>query len=276
MNNVLCSIEVSIESHFDFFSLISKGAVLNMNNIDAITNLYTRKEQSLQGGQARFDRERENKHILLSFANSIQERDIVTYDHSRRVATYAQRLARYVGWSRRDARDLALAALVHDLGKTWIANDILLKADTLSDGERKKMERHPLIGARILIGCDVHPFYVETVLYHHEAWDGRGYPSGLKGEEIPLSARILTVADVYDVLTSQRPYKAALTKDAARERLLQGAGTSFDPMVVQVFLHLLDITPNFTLSQHICAIPPAITRKGTGQLPPPGSFIAGS
>jgi putative two-component system response regulator len=226
-----------------------------MKNIDAITNLYARKELNFFGGQARFDREHENKRILLSFANSIQERDIVTYDHSRRVGTYAQRLARYVGWSRRDARDLALAALVHDLGKTWIANDILLKADTLSDEERKTMERHPLIGARILIGCDVHPFYVETVLYHHEAWDGRGYPSGLKGEEIPLSARILTVADVYDVLTSQRPYKAALSKDAARERLLSGSGTSFDPMIVRAFLNLLDSEPQFTLPQRICAIP---------------------
>jgi putative nucleotidyltransferase with HDIG domain len=226
-----------------------------MKNIDAITNLYARKELNFLGGQARFDREHENKRILLSFANSIQERDIVTYDHSRRVGTYAQRLARYVGWSRRDARDLALAALVHDLGKTWIANDILLKADTLSDEERKTMERHPLIGARILIGCDVHPFYVETVLYHHEAWDGRGYPSGLKGEEIPLSSRILTVADVYDVLTSQRPYKAALSKDAARERLLSGSGTSFDPMIVRAFLNLLDSEPQFTLPQRICAIP---------------------
>ena len=196
-----------------------------------------------------------NKHILLSFAKSIQERDIVTYDHSRRVATYAQRLARYVGWSRRDARDLALAALVHDLGKTWIANDILLKADTLSDEERKTMERHPLIGARISIGCDVHPFYVETVLYYHEAWDGRGYRSGLKGEEIPLSARILTVADVYDVLTSQRPYKTALSKDAARERLLSSSGASFDPLLVRAFLSLLDSQTNFTLPQRLCAIP---------------------
>jgi putative nucleotidyltransferase with HDIG domain len=226
-----------------------------MNNIDAITNLYTRMERSLPGSQGRFDRERENKHILLSFAKSIQERDIVTYDHSRRVATYAQRLARYVGWSRRDARDLALAALVHDLGKTWIANDILLKADSLSDEERKTMERHPLIGARILIGCDVHPFYIETVLYHHEAWDGSGYPSGLNGEEIPLSARILSVADVYDVLTSQRPYKAAVSKDAAQERLLSGSGSSFDPLLVRAFLSLLDTRANFTLPQRLCAIP---------------------
>jgi putative two-component system response regulator len=204
-------------------------------------------------------REQETRKVLRSFAKSIQERDIVTYEHSRRVATYAQRLARYLGWSRREARDLALAALVHDLGKTWIANDILNKSGALSDEERRKMQRHPVIGARILIGCDVHPFYVETVLYHHEAWDGHGYPAGLQGEEIPPSARILTIADVYDVLTSQRPYKAALTTDAACERLLQGSGVSFDPKAVRAFLHLMDITPNFTLSQHVCSLPKKIT-----------------
>src|SRR5947209_11696534 len=116
MNNILCSIYISIESYIDLFLKLAKALFLIiMSNRDAITNLYTRKERSLLGGQNRSDRERENKHILLSFANSIKERDIVTYDHSRRVATYAQRLARYVGCSRRDARDLALAALVHDL-----------------------------------------------------------------------------------------------------------------------------------------------------------------
>ena len=131
-------------------------------------------------GKIHIERDRETRKVLLAFAKSIQERDIITYEHSRRVATYAQRLARYMGWSRRDARDLALAALVHDLGKTWIANDILNKSAALSEEERRKMERHPVIGARILIGCDVHPFYVETVLYHHEAWNGRGYPVGLQ------------------------------------------------------------------------------------------------
>jgi len=206
-------------------------------------------------GIVHFDRKRENRQILLSFAQSIQERDIVTYDHSRRVATYAQRLARYMGWSRHDARDLALASLVHDLGKTWIVNDILNKSAALSDEERRTMERHPIIGARILIGCDIHPFYVEAVLYHHEAWNGRGYPTRLRGEEIPMSARILSVADVYDVLTSQRPYKGALSMEAARERILMGSGTSFDPTVVRAFIELLDFQPDFTLPQRVCPLP---------------------
>jgi putative two-component system response regulator len=162
---------------------------------------------------------------------------------------YAQRLARFLGWSRRDARDLALAALVHDLGKTWITNDILNKPDVLSTEERRSMERHPVIGARILIGCDVHPFYVEAVLHHHEAWNGTGYPTGLRGEEIPLNARLLTVVDVYDVLTSARPYKPAYSQAEARERIRAGSATTFDPKVVRAFLHLLDLSPNFTLPQ---------------------------
>lgn len=201
------------------------------------------------------EKEQEARKILFSFAKSIQERDIVTHEHSRRVAIYALRLARYLGWNRREARNLALAALVHDLGKTWITNDILNKSAALSAEERRKMERHPIIGARILIGCDVPSFYVEAVLYHHEAWDGRGYPSGLQGEEIPMSARILAIADVYDVLTSQRPYKAPLSKDAARERLIQGSGASFDPDILHAFLHLLDITPHFLIPQRVCGLP---------------------
>jgi len=227
-------------------------------------------------GKIHIEKDRETRKVLLAFAKSIQERDIVTYEHSRRVATYAQRLARHLGWSQRNARDLALAALVHDLGKTWIANDILNKSAALSEEERRKMERHPIIGARILIGCDVEPFYVETVLHHHEAWNGHGYPIGLQKEEIPLSARILSVADVYDVLTSQRPYKAPLTKEAARDRLLQGSGTSFDPAIVQAFIELLETTPNFTLPQRASAIAPVMSRKGTDSLPSPRSFITGS
>jgi putative two-component system response regulator len=203
------------------------------------------------------ENERETRKVLLSFAKSIQERDIVTYEHSRRVAHYAQRLAQTLGWSRREIRNLALAALVHDLGKTWIANDILHKPALLSEDERRKMERHPIIGARILIGCEVQPFFVDAVLYHHEAWNGRGYPAGLAGEAIPLSARILTIADVYDVLTSYRPYKMPLSQTEARQRLLQAAGTSFDPSLVEKFLGLLDHTPDFTLMQHISASAPS-------------------
>lgn len=200
-------------------------------------------------GVAYIEHDRETRKVILSLAKSIQARDVVTYEHSRRVATYVQRLARSMSWSRREASDLALAALVHDLGKTWIANDILNKSGALSEEERLSMERHPVIGARILIGCDIHPFYVETVLHHHEKWNGSGYPAGKTGEEIPLGARLLMVADVYDVLTSWRPYKNASSTIDARACILDDAGTYFDPLIVDAFVRLLDVTPNFTLPQ---------------------------
>ncbi|MEO8973334.1 MAG: HD-GYP domain-containing protein [Ktedonobacteraceae bacterium] len=212
---------------------------------------------------AHIEGEQESRKILLSLAQSIKERDIVTYEHSRRVATYAQRLARYTGWSRRNSRNLALAALVHDLGKTWITNDILNKSGSLSDDERRTMERHPVFGARILIGCDVDPFFVEIVLYHHEAWDGHGYPDGLHGEEIPLGARILSIADVFDVLTSQRPYNVPLTQEVARERILLGSAASFDPTLVHAFLHLLDRHADFLLPQRVCSLPTSIARQAS-------------
>lgn len=212
---------------------------------------------------AHIEGEQESRRILLSLAQSIQERDIVTYEHSRRVATYAQRLARYTGWSRRDSRNLALAALVHDLGKTWITNDILNKSGSLSDDERRTMERHPVIGACMLIGCEVDPFFVDIVLHHHEAWDGHGYPAGLHGEAIPLGARILSIADVFDVLTSQRPYKVPLTQEVARERILLGSAASFDPTLVHAFLRLLDRHPDFLLPQRICSLPTRIARSAS-------------
>ncbi len=200
------------------------------------------------------------QRIVMTLAHSIRERDIITYSHSRRVATYAHRLARHMGWPRRLARDLALSALVHDLGKTWIENDVLHKESALSSDERVSMERHPSIGARILDMYGVPPFMVDAVLHHHEAYNGSGYPDHLAGEDIPIGARLLTVADVFDALTSVRPYKAALTAEEACERIKNGAGAHFDPRVVDAFLALLATRPDFILPRSLCALPSARPR----------------
>jgi putative nucleotidyltransferase with HDIG domain len=203
------------------------------------------------------DTRRGAQRIVRSLAQSIRERDILTYNHSRRVATYAQRLARHMGWSRRLAHDLALSAMVHDLGKTWIDNDVLLKESALSRDERAEMERHPRIGARILDMYGAPTFMVEAVLHHHEAFDGRGYPDHLVGENIPIAARILCVADAFDALTSQRPYKPALDCAQASERLQSGTGTYFDPCVVGALVRLLETRADFVVSRHESPSPPA-------------------
>lgn len=194
---------------------------------------------------------RHTERIIYELATSVRERDVLTYDHSRRVAIYANRLARHNGWARRDACELALAGLVHDLGKTWIQNAVLHKPSALSADERAEMQRHPAIAARILQIYAAPEAVVESVLHHHEAFDGHGYPDGLAGEAIPLGARILSIADVFDALTSARPYRAAMSQDYTRDWIAAHAGTHFDPALVGAFVDLLSRRPDFMIAPRI-------------------------
>lgn len=212
---------------------------------------------------------RRTQHIVYDLAHIIRERDIITYEHCRRVALYVNRLARAMGWSRRAARDLALAGLVHDLGKIWMQNTVLHKNSALSGDERAEMERHPIIAASILSAYGAPLQLVEVVKHHHEAFDGHGYPDHLAGNAIPLGARLLTVADVFDVLTSDRPYKCAYDLPTARARIAAGVGTHFDPCVVAAFFDSLDCTPDFLLPPRVSPLPvrmaasPSWTRHDT-------------
>ncbi len=216
--------------------------------------------------------QRDTEQVFYDLAASIQERDSQTYEHCQRVAGYAGRLARRMGWDPYHAHQLALAALVHDLGKTWIGNDILLKESALSHEERLLMERHPLVGAQMLAGYDLDPFFIETVLYHHESYDGSGYPSGLHGEEIPLGARMLTVVDVYDALTSARPYKTAFTAEATRQYLLSEAGRRFDPAIVVGFQRVLEPEADRAVTRELRAVTGNLTlMPADGRAPAPGS-----
>lgn len=190
---------------------------------------------------------RHTRQVIYELAQSIRERDEVTYDHCRRVAIYVNRLARFSGWPRAAARELALAGLVHDLGKTWAPNEVLLKPAALTQSEREMIEKHPVTAAQLLWAFDMPATILDAVLCHHERWDGKGYPKGLAGAEIPLGARLLSVADVFDVITTPRPYKAAMSVEAARERILEGAGAAFDPEVAETFTRLLDARPEFLL-----------------------------
>jgi putative two-component system response regulator len=152
-----------------------------------------------------------------------------------------------MGWSRRAARDLALAGLVHDLGKTWMQNSILHKESALDSGEWHAMHRHPAIAARMLLAYGVPATIVEIVLHHHERFDGKGYPDQIAGSDIPIGARLLTVADVFDALTSARSYKEPTSLTAARDRIAAGAGTHFDPAVTEAFVRLVDSHQDFLL-----------------------------
>lgn len=212
-------------------------------------------EVILYAGQSQTDQ------VFYDLAASIQERDVQTYEHCQRVSGYAGRLARRMGWDPQQAHQLALAALVHDLGKTWIGNDILLKESALSCEERLLMERHPLVGAQMLAGYDLDPFFIETVLYHHESYDGTGYPSGLGGEEIPIGARMLTVVDVYDALTTARSYKTAFTPEVTRQYLQAEAGRRFDPRMVTGLLHMLEPAADRAVTRELYTVTGNLVRS---------------
>ena len=180
-----------------------------------------------------------------SLARAVDARDVYTGSHSQRVADLAARTARRLGLPDEEVELTRLAASLHDLGKLAIPEEILRKPGPLTGPERMVLERHPQIGFRMLESLGVDPV-AEWVLHHHERWDGSGYPDGLPGENIPLGARIIFVADAYDAMTSERVYRRRVTPDQAIVELQRCAGSQFDPEIVDAFadeLALADAAP---------------------------------
>jgi response regulator RpfG family c-di-GMP phosphodiesterase len=173
---------------------------------------------------------------LEALGSAIETRDVGTELHSRRVHGYALAIARAHGVSEPELRDIANGVLLHDIGKIGIPDAILLKPGPLTPEEWAVMRSHPELGRRLLERVPFLRGAIPIVYHHHERWDGSGYPLGLKGEAIPLGARIFAVADAFDALTFDRPYSKAIPFEAARERIRQAAGTHFDPAVVRTFL----------------------------------------
>jgi len=170
-----------------------------------------------------------------SMADVVDRRDPYTYQHSQDVAAYAVRTARQLHLADRDVEMIRLAARVHDLGKIAVPDSVLHKQGRLTNEEFELMKRHPQDGADILAKFPEYRSGRELVLAHHERIDGRGYPRGLSGSEIPLGARIIAVADAWDAMTSNRPYRSALDQDVALGELMRGRGTQWDSDVVDAF-----------------------------------------
>jgi putative two-component system response regulator len=180
---------------------------------------------------------------LKSLVRTIEERDRYTAGHSVRVRRYAGQLARALGLGRTERRHLRRAALLHDIGKLGLPDGILDKPGPLSDAERHKVEEHPVIGERILRPIIRNRHVLAAIRGHHERLDGRGYPDGLRGDRIPLLARLLAVADCFDALTTVRPYRKALTVPEALDHLRAGAGTHFEPEFVNALVEVHSFLP---------------------------------
>jgi HD-GYP domain-containing protein (c-di-GMP phosphodiesterase class II) len=176
---------------------------------------------------------------IFAFARTIELKDHYTGEHAERTVYYATSLANTVGLPKDQVECVRKAAILHDLGKIGISEKILLKRSKLSVKEFSEIKKHPLIAVDIIRPIQFLQEIIPLVLYHHERWDGKGYPAGLKEEEIPIGARIVTLADVYQALTSDRPYRKAFTKEKAINILKDGAGFQFDPHLVEVFVRLL-------------------------------------
>ncbi len=178
--------------------------------------------------------------ILEMLAMAIDAKDDVTHDHIQRVKLFARRMGERVGLSELEIEAVKAGALLHDIGKIGVPAYILNKPGKLTEHEFEQMKMHTIIGADMLSNVDFRYPVVPIVRHHHERWDGRGYPDGLKGEAIPVTARILTLVDNYDALRSDRPYKTGMTREEALAYIKQNAGTFFDPKLVEIFLAMAD------------------------------------
>jgi diguanylate cyclase (GGDEF)-like protein/putative nucleotidyltransferase with HDIG domain len=181
---------------------------------------------------------REQLAAAMLLAETLDLRDVGTARHSQTVGRYAEGIARTLGLPDDRVERIRAAGVLHDIGKLGVADAVLKKPGPLTDEEWTEMRRHPELGARILDHANLRDIS-GWVLAHHERMDGFGYPNGLTGEQIPLEARILAVADAYEAMTADRAYRAALGHDAAQAELRAGAGTQFDPRVVEAFLAVL-------------------------------------
>ena len=178
--------------------------------------------------------------VLVALANAVEAKDPLTEHHCDRVADLALTIANAARLDDDAVEAIGYGAVLHDIGKIGIPEAILMKRGVLTDLEREDMQRHPLIGADILRPLRLGQLVAPIVRGHHEQWDGSGYPDGLRGEEIPMGARVVALADAYDAMTHDRPYRAGLTAAAARDELRRARGIQFDAQLVDLLLDILN------------------------------------
>jgi putative nucleotidyltransferase with HDIG domain len=233
--------------------LVNRGKVLGVIYVDSTdqTHLYGKDDLALLTALAAkagtsVDNARLYDDLRNLFYNTvetlvraIQARDRYTSGHSARVSRYSLLVGEKLGLSTKEKHELYLAAMLHDIGKIGIPDELLNREGKLTDEQIRQIRNHVNLGASMLKALGEMNPIIPLILHHHEAWDGSGYPDGLQGEEIPLMSRILAVADSYDAMTSDRPYRRAMSRSKAIDEIKRCSGTSFDPRVVEAFLSVV-------------------------------------
>ena len=211
---------------FDFLETLAGQAAIAIDNAELFDNLQiSNSEMSMA-----------YEKTLEGWAHALELRDHDTEGHTSRTTELTVRLARAMGVNEKDLVYFYRGALLHDIGKIGVPDSIVLKPGPLNDDEWVIMRKHPQYAYDMLSSISYLRQSLDIPYCHHEKWDGTGYPRGLKGGQIPLSARIFAIVDVWDALTSDRPYRKAWSKDKARQYILEQAGLQFDPDVVKIFM----------------------------------------
>ena len=200
------------------------------------------------------DEKKKNSQRLFAqtataLVNAIDAKDKYTHGHSQRVAEYSKKIAELAGKTPEECEEIYYVALLHDVGKIGVPEAIINKDGKLTDEEFAKIKQHPTLGAQILQGITEYPYISIGANFHHERYDGKGYPLGLKGSDIPEIARIMSVADSYDAMTSKRSYRDPLPQDKVREELIEGSGSQFDPEFASIMLHLIDLDTEYDMKE---------------------------
>lgn len=213
--------------------LIESGlkSVDQMNIIKQINNELSTSKELL---------EKSYLESIETLRNTVEVKDIYTKGHSDRVSAYSLLIGEKLNLTQEEMKTLKIGALFHDIGKIGIPDGILLKTDKLTEDEYSEIKNHPSIGAHILSDASIFADIIPIVKHHHERYDGRGYPGKLAGNDIPLLARIVAVADTFDAMTSKRSYRQALDFDYTRKEIEKCSGTQFDPVIAKAFLEILD------------------------------------
>ena len=190
-----------------------------------------------------------NVQVVSALAEAIDAKDAYTNGHSSRVAKYAKMIAERAGYSEAEQDKIYMMGLLHDVGKIGVPDEVINKPGKLTGDEFETIKLHPVVGGRILESIKEQPELATGARWHHERYDGGGYPDGIAGEEIPEAARIIAVADAYDAMTSRRSYRDPMPQEKVREEIANGSGTQFDPRFAEIMLRTIDEDPDFALRE---------------------------
>lgn len=219
---------------FDQLLLLVESGIKSVKQMDEIKRI----NEELSESNERL--ERAYLDMVQTLRYTVEAKDTYTRGHSDRVSEYSVLIGEKLGLPEDQIKTLRIGGLFHDIGKIGIPDSILLKPDKLSDDEYSQIKNHPSIGAHILGSAEIFKDIIPVVKHHHERYDGNGYPSRLKGEEIPYIARIAAVADTFDAMTSRRSYRGPIDIEHVKEEIKRCEGTQFDPQIAEVFLDILN------------------------------------